>query len=143
MADRVEQLANRVVSKARVFTVCLGSAERWAEIDSSHPDAVAVRKEIGKIDAEFARLLNDFVKLATDCEAYIQGNDPYNAPVDSPDKQRIAAAVGEITAVVNEYTIQKERYAALPHWVEEAEFLIGSHRFFRQCSWALSCISLL
>lgn len=137
MADRMEQLAKRVVSKARVFTGCVGSAERWAEIDSSHPDAVAVWKETGKVDAEFARLLNDFVKLARDCEAYIQANDPYSAPVDFADEQRIAEAVGEITAVAKEYTKQRERYAALPNWIEDTntEFLIGSHRFFRQSAW--------
>ena len=136
MADRVEQLAKRVASRARDFTVCLDSAERWAEIDPSHPDAVAVRKETGKVDAEFARLLNDLVELINDCVAHIHCNDRYIAgPVDLADVQRITVAVGAMIAVVNEYTIQKKRYAALPHWVDDTEFLIGSHRFFRQSAW--------
>jgi hypothetical protein len=132
MADRVEQFANRFVSKARFLTFCLASAERWAEIDPNHPDAVAVRKEIVKIDPEFTSLLNDLVNLTKDCETGIQGEETNAAPGDSRDEQRIAAAVGEMTAVVKEYTKQRERYAALPNWIEDTntEFLIGSQRFF-------------
>jgi hypothetical protein len=134
MADRVEQFANLFVSKGRVLTVCLASAERWAEIDPHHPDAVAVRKEIVKIESEFTSLLNDLVNLTRDCATDIQGEEPNATPGDSLDEQRIAAAVSEMIAVVKEYTKQRERYAALPNWIEDtnAEFLIGSQRFFRQ-----------
>ena len=156
IADRVEQFANRFVSKAKVLTARLVSSRRWAEIDSNHPNAVAFRKETVEIDPEFTRMLNDLVKLTNDCEAHIQGKEPLDAPAGLADKQRIAAAVGEMTAVVKEYTKQKERDTALPKWLStcgvlrrsdtssthvlslqptagvwgtNAEFLIGSSRF--------------
>jgi hypothetical protein len=137
MADRVEQFANLFVSKARVLTACFASAERWAEIDPNHPDAVAVRKAIAKIDPAFSCMLNDLVKLTKDYEAYLLGKEPRNAALCvRGDEQRIAAAVGEMTAVVREYTKQRERYDALPPWVEDTtEFLIGSHRFFRESAY--------
>jgi hypothetical protein len=133
MADRVEQFANRFVSKARLLTAFLDSAVRWAEIDPNHPDVVAARKEIVKIDPEFTTMLNDLVNLTKDCETDIQGEEANAAPGDSPDEQRIAAALSEMTAVLKEYTKQRERYAALPNWIEDTntEFLIGSQRFFR------------
>ena len=84
MADRVEQFANRFVSKARLLTAFLDSAVRWAEIDPNHPDVVAARKEIVKIDPEFTTMLNDLVNLTKDCETDIQGEEANAAPGDSP-----------------------------------------------------------
>ncbi len=54
-------------------------------------------------------MINDLMKLAKDCEADIRGDAPLDDPIALADKQRIAAAVGEMTAVVNEYTRQRER----------------------------------
>jgi hypothetical protein len=84
------------------------------------------------IDPEFTRMLNDLVKLTQDCEAYIRRKEPLEASARLAEVKRIAAAVGEMTAVVKEYTKQRERYAALPNWIEDTntEFLIGSQRFF-------------
>ncbi|MFZ3264617.1 MAG: hypothetical protein WA172_11510 [Terriglobales bacterium] len=95
------------------------------------------------------------MKLTKDCEAYVQGNAPLDAPVALADKQRIATAVGEMTAIVREYNKQRERDTALPKWLTtcgvlrrsdtssahvlplqcpagsgtNAEILIGSRRF--------------
>jgi len=141
MAVRVEQFANRFVSKAQVLTACLASAERWAEIDPNHPDSIAVREEIKKIEPEFSGLLSDLVKLTKECEAYIQGKGQGNgrlsaAPCSRADELRITSVVSEMTAAANEYAEQKQRYAALPGWVEDTtEFLIGTHRFFQECGW--------
>jgi hypothetical protein len=134
MTDRAEWFAKRFVSEANVLTACLASAQKWAELDPNHPDSVAVRKTIAKIDPAFSWMLNDLVKLTKDCEGYLLGKDPRNAaPCGRGDEQRIAAAVGEMTAVVREYTKQRERYDALPTRVEDTtEFLIGNHRFFRE-----------
>src|ERR1700685_3652598 len=125
MAVRVEQFANRFVSKTQVLTACLASAERWAEIDPNHPDSIAVRKEIKKIEPEFSDLLSDLVKLTKECEAYIQGKGQGKvqgkgrlsaAPCSRADELRITSVVSEMTAAANEYAEQKERYAALPRW---------------------------
>lgn len=156
IADRVEQFANRFVPKAKNLTARLVSSRRWAEVDTDHPNAVVFRKEIVIVDPEFTSMLNDLMKLAKDCEAYVQGNAPLDAPVALADKQRIVAAVGAMTAVVKEYTKQRERDTALPKWLTncgvlrrtdttsthvlslqppsgvgrtDAEFLIGSSRF--------------
>jgi len=108
MADRVEQFANCFVPKVKVLTACLVSAQRWTEIDPNHPDAVAIRKEIAKIDPEITCMLNDLVNLAEDCKPYIHGKEPPNAaPGHLADEQRIAATLGEMTAVVKECTIQE------------------------------------
>jgi len=108
MADRVEQFANCFVPKVKVLTACLVSAQRWAEIDPNHPDAVAIRKEIAKIDPEITCMLNDLVNLAEDCKPYVHGKEPPNAaPGHLADEQRIAATLGEMTAVVKECTIQE------------------------------------
>jgi len=124
MADRVEQFANRFVPLAKVVTARLVSAQRWAEIDPYHIDAVAVRKEIAKIDPEFTHMLNDLVKITQDCAPDVHRREPPNAvPGDLADDQRIATALREMTAVVKECTKQEERYAALSNWVE-----IGSRR---------------
>ena len=125
----------------RVTTACLASAERWAEIDPNHPDSVAVRKEIEKIQPEFTSLLDDLRRLTRECKfLYLQGtgqgSGKYSAtPCNRADELRITSAVREMTVAVNEYAEQKERYAALPRWVEDTtEILIGSHRFFQECS---------
>ncbi len=123
IADRVEQFANRFVPKAKDLTARLVSSRRWAEIDANQPDAVVFRKEIVIVDPEFKGMLNDLMKLAKDCEAYVQGNTPLDAPVALADKQRIAAAVGEMTAVVKEYTKQRERDTALPKWLTNCGIL--------------------
>ncbi len=155
IADRVEQFANRFVPKAKTLTARLVSSRRWAEIDTDHPNAVVFRKEIVIVDPEFTSMLDDLTKLTKDCEAYVQGEEPVDVPVPLADKQRIAAAVGEMTAVVKEYTKQRERDTALPKWLTNCgvlrrsetsatpvlslqspagsgtntEILIGSHRF--------------
>jgi hypothetical protein len=100
-------------------------------------------------------MLDDLVKLAHDCEGCIRGTEPLDAPVGESDMKRIARAVDEMTAVVNEYAKQRERDTALPKWLTdcgvlgprtavsrhvlclqptaawstEAEFLIGNRRF--------------
>ena len=118
MADRVEQFANRFVPKAKVLTARLVSAQRWAEIDPCHMDAVAVGKEIAKFDPEFTRMLNDLVKLTEDCKPHIDGNkSPNTVPDDQANEQRIAAALGEMTALIKECTQGYERWAALPNRV--------------------------
>ena len=117
-ADRVEQFANRFVPKARVLTASLVSAQRWAQIDPYHMDAVAVRKEIAKFDPEFIRMLYDLVKLTEDCKPPIDDNASPNAvPDDQANEQRIAAALGEMTALIKECTQEYERWAALPNRV--------------------------
>ncbi|MGA9805354.1 MAG: hypothetical protein WBQ46_19045 [Terriglobales bacterium] len=108
MADRVEQFANCFVPKVKVLTACLVSAQRWAEIDLTHPDAVAIRKEIEKIDPEITRMLHDLVNLAEDCKPYRHGEElPNAAPGLLADEQRIAAALRKMTAVVKECTKQE------------------------------------
>ena len=134
-ADRVEQFANGFVPKVKVLTIRLVSAQMWAEIDPNHPDAVAVRQEIAKIDPEFTRMLNDLVKLTNECKPYMNGKQPPNAnPGDLADERRMVAALSEMTAVVKECTKQEERYVALRNRVKETnnEFLIGNHRFFQE-----------
>jgi hypothetical protein len=119
MADRVEQFANRFVPLVKVLTARLVSAQRWAGIDPYHIDAVAIRKEIATIDAEFTHMLNDLVKITQDCAPDVHRREPSNAvPGDLADDQRIATALREMTAVVTECTKQEERYAALSNWVE-------------------------
>jgi len=119
MADRVEQFANRLVPLVKVLTARLVSAQRWAGIDPHHIDAVAIRKEIAKIDAEFTHMLNDLVKITQDCTPDVHRREPSNTVHgDLADDQRIATALREMTAVVKECTKQEERYAALSNWVE-------------------------
>jgi hypothetical protein len=114
----VEQFANRFVPQARVLTARLVSAQRWAEIDPYHMDAVAVRKEIAKFDPEFIRMLYDLVKLTGDCKPPLDDNESPNAvPDDQANEQRIAAALGEMTALIKECTQEYERWAALPNRV--------------------------
>ena len=108
MANRVEQFTNCFVPKVKVLTACLVCAQRWAEIDPNHPDAVAIRKEIAKIDPEITGMLNDLVNLAEDCKPYRHGEEPPNAaPGLLADEQRIAAALRKMTAVVKECTKQE------------------------------------
>jgi hypothetical protein len=155
IADRIEQFANPFVSKAKVLTARLVNSQTWVEIEPVDPSAVALRKET-TIDPEFTRMLNDLVKLTQDCEAYIRRKEPLEASAGLGEVQRIAAAVGEMTAVVKEYTKQRERDAALPKLLTtygvlrrtntsstpvlslqppprvggtDGEFLIGSSRF--------------
>lgn len=128
MADRVEQFANRFVPKAKALTARLVRAQRWAEIDPNHLDAIAVRKEIANFDPEFTRMLNDLVQLATDCTPYMHSKEPPHVPDDLSDERRITTALSEMTAVVKECTKQKERYVGLED--TNTEFLIGSSRFF-------------
>jgi hypothetical protein len=116
---------------------------------------VAFKKEMVTNDSEFIRMLDDLVKLIQDCETYIRGNGPLEGSAGLAELQRIAAAVGEMTTVVKEYTRQRERDTALPKWLTtcgvlrrsgnasthvlslqptsawstNAEFLIGSRRF--------------
>jgi hypothetical protein len=130
MADRVEEFANRFISRLEILTTHLVSAQRWAKIDPWHPDAVAVRKEIVKIDSEFTRMLSDLVTLVEECQPYM---DSSNAGAGDLDYEtRIAPALAEMTAAIKAVTKEKEHYAALPSGVEEieTEFLIGSGRFF-------------
>ena len=156
IADRVEQFANPFVSKAKVLTARLVNSQTWVEIEPVDPSAVALRRESVTIDPEFTRMLNDLVKLTQDCEAYIRRKEPLEASAGLGEVQRIAAAVGEMTAVVKEYTKQRERDAALPKLLAtygvlrrtntlstpvlslqppsgvggtDGEFLIGSSRF--------------
>jgi hypothetical protein len=156
IADRIEQFANPFVSKAKVLTARLVNSQTWVEIEPVDPSAVALRKEIVTIDPEFTRMLNGLVKLTQDCEAYIRRKEPLEASAGLAEVHRIAAAVGEMTAVVREYTKQRERDAALPKLLTtygvlrrtntssthvlslqppprvggtDAEFLIGSSRF--------------
>jgi hypothetical protein len=156
IADRVEQFANRFVSKTRVSTARLVSSRRWVETNPDDPSAVAIRKEIATIDPEFTRMLDDLVKLTNDCEAYIRKDELLDASAGLAEVQRIRAAVGAMTAVVKEYAKQRERDTALPKWLTtcgvlrrsdtssthvlslqpasggggtDAEFLIGSSRF--------------
>ncbi len=128
MADRVRQFANRFVPKVKVLTARLAGAQRWAEIDPNHLDAIAVRKEIANFDREFTRVLNDLVKLTQECTPYLHSKQPTNTSGDLSDERRIAAALRETTAVVKECTKQEERYATLKNF--KTEFLIGSSRFF-------------
>jgi len=130
MADRVEQFANRFIPRVQILTTHLVSAQRWAKIDPTHPEAVAVRREIAKFDSEFTHMLTDLVKLVEDCQPYM---DPSSAATrDLAYETRIAPALADMTAAIREVTKEKEHYAALPGWLEEsnAEFLIGSGRFF-------------
>jgi hypothetical protein len=130
VADRVEEFANRFIPRVEILTTHLVRAQRWAKIDPRHPDAVAVRKEIVKIDSEFTPMLSDLVKLVHDCQPYVDSSNAAAADLDY--ETRIAPALAKMTAAIKAVTKEKEHYAALPIWVEEieAEFLIGSGRFF-------------
>ena len=114
IADRIEQFANRFTSKIKVLTAQLVSSQTWVEIEPVDPSAAALRRESVTIDPEFTRMLNDLVKLTQDCEAYIRRKEPLEAPAGLAELQRIAAAVGEMTAVVMEYAKQRKRETALP-----------------------------
>ena len=137
MADRVEHFADRLVSKTRVLTACLASAAKWAEIDPCHPDGVAVRNEIVKLEPEVSCVLNDLVALTQECEVCLRARvSSDGAPLHLRDEQRIAAAVADMTTALKEYSKQRESYVSLPGWVEDpTEYLIGSHRFFRETAW--------
>ena len=130
IADRVQEFSNRFIPRVEILTTHLVRAQRWARIDPRHPDAVAVRREIVKIDSEFTRMLSDLVKLVEDCQSYM---DSSNTAAADPDYEtRIAPALAAMTAAIKAVTREKEHYAALPSLAEEidAEFLIGSGRFF-------------
>jgi hypothetical protein len=119
MADRVEQFANRFVPLVKIVTARLVRAQRWAEIDPHHIDAVAIRKEIAKVDPEFTHMLSDLVKIAQDCTSDIYRSEP--VPSDLADDQRIATSMREMTAAIKECTKEEERYVALSDWVEVAK----------------------
>lgn len=126
-ADRVDEFANRFIPKLEILTALLISAQRWAKFDPHHPDAVKVRKEIARVDAEFTYMLSDLVMLVEECQPSM---DPDNA--DNPAYEtRIAPALAEMTARIKEVTKEKEHYAAPPRPVEKSnpELLMGSGRF--------------
>lgn len=114
LADRIEQFANRFISKAKALTARLVNSRTWVELEPVDPCAVVFRREIVTTDSEFTRMLNDLVKLTQDCEAYIRSQVPLDVPSGLAEVQRIARVVGEMTAVVNEYTTQRERQITLP-----------------------------
>jgi hypothetical protein len=132
-ADRVDEFANRFIPKVEILTALLISAQRWTKIDPQHPDAVKIRKEVARIDAEFTYMLSDLVMLVEECQPCM---DPDNAD-HTAYETRIAPALAEMTARIKEVTREKEHYATGPHAavarpIEESspEFLIGSGRFF-------------
>ena len=117
-ADCVEQFASRFIPFVKLVTARLVSAQRWAEIDPYHIDAVATRTEIADIDPELTEMLNDLVKITMGRMPYLQREASNAAPDDLADEQRIATALREMTAVIKECTEQEQRYAALPNCVE-------------------------
>ncbi len=130
MADRVEQFANRFVPRVRDLTARLASSQREREIYPGHPNRLNLRSEIVNIEQEFSRMLDDLVRLTNECEAYLLGKELFNATSSlRSGEQRIAAAVREMTALIQEYAKERDRIAALSKRLAPGRILRRNHDY--------------